>query len=204
VTGSAGATDTARLIRRAARTVVARRGFHGASMSAIAAEAGLAVGTAYVHYRSKDELLVATYVEVKQELGAAATAELDRGAPARARFIQMWTAVHRHLCGDPDRAAFLVQFEASPFAGEGHERAMSIVDDPLMREAAAPDMAAQLVDLPPVVLYDLAFGALVRAVAGGVELDRTVAGRMADACWRAITARQPRATSDHREARGQP
>ncbi len=42
--------DRAAALRDAARRLVARHGFHGASVAAIAAEAGVATGTAYVHY----------------------------------------------------------------------------------------------------------------------------------------------------------
>jgi len=34
-------------------------GFHGASMGAVAREAGVATGTAYTHYASKDDLVLA-------------------------------------------------------------------------------------------------------------------------------------------------
>src|SRR5262249_28622624 len=67
-------------VRSALRTRVARNGFHGASMSAVAREAGVATGTAYTHYASKDELVLAAYRETKAQLGAAATAGLDTSA----------------------------------------------------------------------------------------------------------------------------
>ena len=54
------AMDRPAAIRRALRDLVAERGFHGASMGAVAKEAGVATGTAYVHYESKDELVYAT------------------------------------------------------------------------------------------------------------------------------------------------
>ena len=66
--------DRAAAVRAALRKLVAERGFHGASMSAVASEAGVATGTAYVHYASKDELVHAAYLEAKRELGAAAVA----------------------------------------------------------------------------------------------------------------------------------
>lgn len=53
--------DRPAAIRRALRDLVAGRGFRGASMSAIAESAGVATGTAYVHYASKKELVLATY-----------------------------------------------------------------------------------------------------------------------------------------------
>jgi AcrR family transcriptional regulator len=100
-------------MRAGLRRLVARNGFHGASMSAVAAEAGVAAGTAYVHYDSKDDLVLATYLEAKRELGAAAIADLDRSVPAAERFLHMWHRIHRHLAADPDRARFLIQVKES-------------------------------------------------------------------------------------------
>ena len=68
--------DRAALVRDALRRVVAERGFHGASMSAVAKAAGVATGTAYVHYESKDELVIAAYLELKQQLGLIAAAAI--------------------------------------------------------------------------------------------------------------------------------
>lgn len=102
-------------MRQALRTLVAQRGFHGASMSAIAAEAGVATGTAYTHYGSKDELVLATYLETKAQLGAAATAKLD---PAE-RFRAIWLASYRHLAANPDHARFLLQVDTSPLQRPG-------------------------------------------------------------------------------------
>ena len=60
--------DRAAAVRGALRMLVARDGFHGASMSAVASEAGVATGTAYTHYASKDELVLAAYREAKAQL----------------------------------------------------------------------------------------------------------------------------------------
>ena len=77
---SAVLVDRAAAVRRALRTLVARHGFHGASMSAVAAEAGVATGTTYTHYESKDSLVLAAFLETKAALGLAATACLDAEA----------------------------------------------------------------------------------------------------------------------------
>jgi AcrR family transcriptional regulator len=179
--------DRAAAVRAALRRLVARNGFHGASMSAVAGEAGVAAGTAYVHYVSKDDLVLAAYLEVKRELGAAAVADLDQAAPAEARFLHMWHAVHRHLAADPDRARFLIQVNGSPYAHAAHERAMARDGDPMMAEAAKADLASRLAPLPPEVLYDLGFGPAVRLAAAGKRVSANVLDALAAACWRAIT-----------------
>jgi len=197
--------DRAAAVRAALRRLVARNGFHGASMSAVAAEAGVAAGTAYVHYASKDDLVLATYLEVKRELGAATVADLDPTAAAETRFLHMWHRIHRHLAGDPDRARFLIQVNASPYARTAHEMAMAADGDPMMVEAAKPDMTSRLASLPPEVLYDLGFGPAVRLAADGKKVPASVLNTLAQACWRAITkpkaAVRQRSTGRHRMAR---
>jgi AcrR family transcriptional regulator len=183
--------DRASAVRVALRRLVARHGFHGASMSAVAAEAGVATGTAYVHYRSKDELVIAAYVEVKQDLGRAAVAELAPGRPVTEQFRALWRAVHDHLDADRDRARFLVQVEASPYAAQAHTVALETPDDPLLAAIAdselGGELARRLAPLPMLVLYDLGLGPAVRLAASSVALSPADLDAVADACWRAIS-----------------
>lgn len=77
--------DRAQRVRRAFLELVAERGFH-ASMMAVAARAGVAAGTIYVHHASKDELVLAVYREIKRDLGAAAVAGIHSTARPEDRF----------------------------------------------------------------------------------------------------------------------
>lgn len=183
--------DRAAAVRRALVTLVARHGFHGASMSAVAAHAGVATGTAYTHYPSKDELVLASYVEVKRRLGTAATAELDAAAPAGERFRSMWLAIHRHLCGERDDALFLLQVDYSPYRDRAHAAALGGDGDPLLQEAASADMAASLLPLPLEVIYEVGLGPAVRLAAGAADLAPAELEAVAGACWRAISRPEP-------------
>lgn len=184
--GNGAPTDRAAAVRLALRSLVAERGFHGASMSAVAARAGVAAGTAYVHYRSKDELVLATYDEIKQELGEAATAGLDPTGSPSARFGFIGRAVYNHLAAEPERARFLVQADVSPFAEQTHQEE-SVVLNPLLVEAAKPDMAVLLRPLPEAVLFDLGFGPLIRAAGREQVLQGSELEELVKACWQAIT-----------------
>lgn len=156
-------------------------------MSAIAKAAGVATGTAYVHYQSKEDLVYATYEEIKRDLGQAVVEALDTDADPEERFRQIWRAVRDHLAADPARARFLTQMEESPYLAEAHAR-LSATDDPLMQEAARPDIAARLAPLPGELLFSMGFGPAIRLVASGTELDESQLETLVQACWRAITA----------------
>jgi AcrR family transcriptional regulator len=179
--------DRAAAVRQALRALVAGHGFHGASMSAVAAEAGVATGTAYTHYASKDELVLAVYRETKAELAAAATSGLDRSAGPAERFRPLWLAAYRHLAANREHALFLLQVDCSPYRDEAHDAALAVGDDPLLREAASPDIAARLLPLPLEVLYELGLAPAVRLAASGIELGDEELAVAAEACWRAVT-----------------
>ena len=186
-TTSRPGTERPAAIRRAMRALVAEHGFHGASMGAVAKAAGVAAGTAYVHYASKDELVLAAYLEVKRELGQAAAARVDPDATPEVRFRQLWFGIHAHLDAEPDRARFLVQVDTSPYADRAHALGMAVADDPIIDAAAAPDLVALLAPLPLEVLYDLGRAPAVRLVASGFPITDDQLDGIAAACWRAVT-----------------
>lgn len=178
--------DRPAAIRRALRDLVAERGFHGTSMGAVAKHAGVAAGTAYVHYESKEELVYATYLEVKRQLSEAVLPQVDLAAPPRERFRQLWTAIYRHYREEPARAGFLAQLEASPYHAEASKR-LEAAGDPLLDEAGRADLAEMLADLPMDVVAALTLGVAIRLVAAGIELTESQMTDVAEACWRAVT-----------------
>ncbi len=186
VTNVASKVDRAARVRRSIVDLVAENGLHGASMVAIAERAGVATGTAYVYYESKDALLLAAYQEQKARLGAAAVGGVDSGDEPRQRFLKMWMSVYRHLAADPVVARFLIQVDASPYGRDIHDAAVSDQDDQL--KTAAEAMVGLFVDLPLEVLYDLALGPAVRLAASGQELTSAQLEVLSNSCWNAVAA----------------
>jgi len=68
----------------------------------------------------------------------------------------IWHNIFRHLAADPAR--FLLQVDASPYAGVAHAAAGEDGEDPLVAAASASDMAPLLANLPVYVLYNLGLG----------------------------------------------
>lgn len=73
----------------AAVKVFARTGFHATRVSEVAKAAGVADGTIYLYFKSKEELLVSLFEDRVEKLLAHMTAELPKepNAPARLRSI---------------------------------------------------------------------------------------------------------------------
>ncbi len=162
--------------------LVAERGIHGTSMSQVAERAGVATGTAYVHYQSKEDLLIAAFVEVKTRLSEAALADVDLSHDPRGTFETVWHNTFRHLSRDPAIAEFLQQVEASPLRTAAHEAMPG--DDPLSEMAHG--LSSVLVDLPTEILYDLSLAPVVRLIASGTSLSDHEIDTLVEACWHAI------------------
>lgn len=178
--------DRPAAIRRALRDLVAERGFHGASMGAVAKEAGVATGTAYVHYESKDELVYATYLEIKEGLGAAVLAEFDAAAIPFDQWDHMLKTAYGFLSEEPERALFLSQLEESPYYEEAHARLVA-AGDPLAEAARSEGFTSLIIDLPNQVIYALSLGVAVRLIAAGVQLKDEELDTLVAATWRAVT-----------------
>jgi len=175
--------DRAALVRRAIVELVAERGIHGTSMSQVAQRAGVATGTAYVHYESKEELLIAAFVEIKSQLGLVATHDLDPSGQPRETFATLWRRIHDHVRSDIALARFLSQIDESPLRKRAHEALPD--DDPLTNFAAG--MMHHLVDLPLDIVYELGVAPAIRLAASDAQLDPDEVDRVIEACWRAIS-----------------
>src|SRR5271169_5838366 len=81
--------DKRNAILSAATQVFAERGL-GAPTSAISLAAGVAEGTLFTYFRTKDELVNALYREIKLELADAMMSDFPRRAGIRQRFQHVW------------------------------------------------------------------------------------------------------------------
>ncbi|MCP4965483.1 MAG: TetR/AcrR family transcriptional regulator [bacterium] len=181
--------DRPAAIRRGLRDLVAERGFHGASMGAVAKAAGVATGTAYVHYESKEELVYATYLELKSELSTAVLEDFDQSAEPYERWHHLLTRSYDFLSEEPERARFLTQLEESPYFEEAHSR-LAAAGDRLAEIGKSEELTELLVPLPYEVIYTLSFGVAVRLIAAGVLLKPEEIDLLVGATWRAVTKPQ--------------
>ena len=108
--------DKKRLIVAAAQRVFARKGYRSASMREIADEAGVAKGSIYLHFKSKDELALAAVADVYDRIRRRmAELEADEGLTPRERFVRQ---LEEQLATGSDNAEWI--------RGLWHERADGI------------------------------------------------------------------------------
>lgn len=151
-------------IARATFALVEQTGLDGLTMAAIAREAGLATGTLYVYFKSKEELLATVYEQAKTQTACGLLQGDDPTAPMRSRFRRCWQNWLEHRLKYPAQVVFLDRYYNSPWFSE----ASRDVSTRLIRDwvALVEDAKAQqiLKNVPtPLLLHS--FGASVRETA---------------------------------------
>ena len=105
-------------MHEAARTLVLRTGFSGLKMADVAKEAGLATGTLYVYYSSKEALVAEAFTSTKQRIATALlSAEIVEGNYYES-FRNLWKAYFSYCYAHPAEMLFGEQFMYSGYLPE--------------------------------------------------------------------------------------
>jgi AcrR family transcriptional regulator len=70
----------------AALSLFVKYGFHGTPTSRIAAEAGVANGTLFHYYKTKEDLMIALYIGIKEEMTGYLVSKIERSDSIESRF----------------------------------------------------------------------------------------------------------------------
>jgi TetR/AcrR family transcriptional regulator, repressor of fatR-cypB operon len=110
-------TDKRAALLAAALRLIARSGLHATPTSAIAREAGVAHGTLFLYFPSKEELLNALYLELLRERRRAAEAGVGASADAvavpRELLWRSWHGLARWHLDHPEASRVMQQLRGS-------------------------------------------------------------------------------------------
>jgi TetR/AcrR family fatty acid metabolism transcriptional regulator len=147
----------------AAIKVFAERGFHIATVAEIARAAGVADGTIYLYFKSKDDLLLRLFDEKMTELIEEARTGLaaEKSAPAKLRrFIQLHLALVER---NPDLAAVLIVElrQSAQFLKAADRNKLAAYVDLIAEVVRAGQESGELLDIvSPATAKRAIFGAL--------------------------------------------
>ena len=175
--------------------MVANCGFHGASLSLIAGLAGFAAGTIYVHFKSKDHLMLETYRELERRCLAAVMKGYPSQGSTRQCFSHLADGVIRHFMLFPDEFLFADQFLSSPYRKVVSPHYLPDTELSGILQFFREGTEKQLFkEMPPAMLLALACGPLIQVVranvAGFLFLDDDRISRTVEASWEAVSVKQ--------------
>lgn len=102
------------LICNTARKVIVENGFQDASISKIAKEAGIPVGSVYTYFKSKEELINEIFIGIKQEMGAYIFQDIEGQLSEKEELRVYWTRAVDFGLSQQEKFFFAEQFANSP------------------------------------------------------------------------------------------
>lgn len=173
---------TRRRLLEAAQRVFFERGFHGASLEAVAEEAGLTKGAVYSRFASKADLFLAHQEErnertIQRARGRLAELEPEGWPPDV--LVEHWRS--RLLHEPPEQSLLVIEFWASACRDPEVHRRFSEQHDRLLRRVAE-DLAAACARLEvslPIPALDLV--RLSTGIAHGLTLEQLMDRQSVDA-----------------------
>jgi AcrR family transcriptional regulator len=105
--------DKRNAILDAATRVVAERGLSAAPTSEISKQAGVAEGTLFTYFKTKDDLINALYREIKLELADAMMSDFPRKKNVRTRLRHVWDRYLNWGIANPKQRKALAQLQVS-------------------------------------------------------------------------------------------
>ena len=155
--------DKREAILKAATQVFARNGFFQSQVADVARAAGVAAGTVYLYFRSKDDLLVSLFERTMREAIAEGRAALEGISDPHERLMRIATLHLERLGRDRDLAVvFQVELRQSTKFMERFSATLLRDYLGLIRETLAAGQASGQfrADLNPTIAAKVFFGAL--------------------------------------------
>ena len=103
-----------KIIYTAARLFV-DQGFHGTSTAQIAKEANVATGTLFHHFKSKEELINAIYIQFKKDLIPEISNGIEDAIGCKTKFQKVFLNGMKHGIRNPYIHRFFMMYSQSPF-----------------------------------------------------------------------------------------
>lgn len=158
-------------------------------MALVAERAGVAAGTIYRYFESKDVLIAEIYQYVSGRFYSELMVDYPEHDTVRNRFLHVGRVLVRYCIESPLECRFLEQFNNSPY-GVAHRREKLFGEKDkdlvvrLLTEAAAAGITKPL---PLPVLLALAFAPLMAVcrdhILNFIELNQDLTDRCVEACW---------------------
>jgi AcrR family transcriptional regulator len=180
-----------RAIIQATLELVSENGFHAAPMAMVAERAGVAAGTIYRYFESKDALIAGTFSDLEERLREKVLEGYPEQGSVREKFYHLAWVLVKQWITSPVEFRFLEQFHNSPYGvqhrrekllGKEKDLCRDIFQEGLDRGAVKP--------LPIPMLFALAFGPLIYISRdhnlGFFQLDDSKLQQAIDGCWDAV------------------
>ena len=108
-------------------------GFVSSSVAKIAKEAQVSPATIYIYYENKEDLLVSTYMDIKQKLSEAILKDFDDSKPVRDIMKGFWVNTFDFISRNGENFQYTEQFANSPYNSLVDKEKIDQYYEPIMK-----------------------------------------------------------------------
>lgn len=182
--------DKKEVLYRTTLDLVSRHGFHGTSMSMISRESGIAIGTIYHYFKSKDELIIELLKYAKQSGIRASFGKDDKQLSYYERLNLLWKQMYQHMTSNPEMLSYITQFFSSPYSEqEGHDNICFQTEFGNFIQDAQKDGFVQS-NIPHAIISSIFLGSVVNSSKHSIrnkqQLSEKEIGMLVDIIWNGI------------------
>jgi len=157
-------TDKRKAILDTALTLFTERGFHGTPTSLIAQEAGVATGTLFHYFKTKEELIESLYLDIKKETGTILRDAGESKGDWREKLDNVCMAFAGWGLENAQKILFMQQFCCSPFISkaahqEGVSNFLFLID-----QISLGIKEGAIKDYPPELILSIVSSGLTAAI----------------------------------------
>jgi AcrR family transcriptional regulator len=157
-------TDKRKAILDAALTLFTERGFHGTPTSLIAQDAGVATGTLFHYFKTKEDLIEYLYLDAKKEAGTVLIDAGESKGDWREKLDNVCMAFAEWGLENAQKIHFMQQFCYSPFISkaahqEGVSNFLFLID-----QIALGIKEGEIRDYPPELILSIVSSGLMAAI----------------------------------------
>lgn len=181
------------VIYSATLKLIENDGIAGLTMAKIAKESGLAIGTIYIYFKNKEDLINELYRKLEKESVSRFLEGYSPSLPFRVAIQMVWKNYLYHRIDHHSESVFLEQYYRSPYISEKHKsiaEAMKVPVHEIIRKGVAEGIVVDDVDVEMLFLSMLGF---IRELAdehvdGVYVLDKDRVNAAFELSWKMIKA----------------
>jgi TetR/AcrR family transcriptional regulator, multidrug resistance operon repressor len=177
------------IVMQTALEMISEGGFHASPMAELAARSGVAIGTIYHHFPSKEELMVALYNDCAAHAAEVITNAAAGSGTFKDKTARIWADLFAFFQKNPLEFSFLDQFGSSPLAAESAKKGAS-AGAPLVAffKAGLKDNKVRKADAE--VMADFVHGSVATALRGHFSGRKKIAKKdiesLQEMAWAAV------------------
>lgn len=138
--------------------LISKHGFHSSPMSEVAKKANVAAGTIYHYFKSKDELICALYMRLRERFIENLFKNDDVSKTFKERFRHFYLQMIQSSIENPKEFFFIEQFANSPYITSIAKPEITKLEQPIYDFLRKAVFTQVLRDIPPKILVAFVMG----------------------------------------------